>query len=129
MNTHLQPSPQCDSNGGANIPRSCTGTGVTYWLRVGVVSKQHLSNVLLSRELFTILQNSNNGIEQRDGAFNFVSSVDYVRRQQEAAVHCLLGGRHRKPGEGTLVSAAKPVPGAEWPKISRVAGCAGIPNP
>ena len=100
MNTHLQPSPQCDSNGGANIPRSCTGTGVTYWLRVGVVSKQHLSNVLLSRELFTILQNSNNGIEQRDGAFNFVSSVDYVRRQQEAAVHCSWAAATASLGRG-----------------------------
>ena len=89
MNTHQRPLPRSGSNGGANIPRSCTGTGVTYWLRVGVVSKQHLSNVLLSRELLAILQNSNNGIKQRDGAFNFVSSVDYVRRQQEAAVHCL----------------------------------------
>jgi len=55
MNTHLQPLPRCDSNGGANIPRSCTGTGVTYWLRVGVASKQHLSDVLGSRELFGIL--------------------------------------------------------------------------
>ena len=73
---------------------------MTYWLRVGLVSKQHLSNVLLRRELFTILPNSNNGIEQRDGGFNFVSSVDYVRRHQEAAVHWLLAGRCRKLGRG-----------------------------